>query len=116
MKTFFASIFLLVGLNASAQVGLPDINFGVNGIASVDLGDDDEFYDLKVLSDGKILCFSKSIEPGTITDRYPTLCRLNPDGSLDPTFGTGGKVILDTQVYLPDIHFALTVDASGRIS
>lgn len=115
MKTFIASIFLLVGLSASAQVGLPDINFGVNGIASVDLGDDDEFYDLKVLSDGKILCFSKSIEPGTITDRYPTLCRLNPDGSLDPMFGTGGKVILDTQVYLPDIHFALTVDASGRI-
>lgn len=115
MKTIFISVFLLLGLSTFAQVGLPDINFGVNGIASVDLGDDDEFQDLKVLPDGKILCFSKSIEPGTITSRFPTLCRLNPDGSLDPTFGTGGKVILDTQVYLPDLYYALTVDALGRI-
>lgn len=113
MKNLFTSLLLVLSFNALAQVGLPDINFGVNGIASVDLGGQDDFYDLKVLPDGKILCLVKHQASGT-TDNFPAVCRLNPDGSLDVSYGTNGVAILPGQVFLLDIYYQLDIDSQNR--
>lgn len=71
--------------------GSLDSTFGTNGIVTVDiqLGSDDIAYDLAIQLDGKIVLGGSS-DNGTKKDA--ALLRLNTDGSIDATFGTGGKV------------------------
>lgn len=113
MKNLATALLLLASTSAFSQIGLPDINFGVNGIASIDLGGRDDFYDLKVLPDGKILCLVKHQISGT-SDNFPAVCRLNPDGSLDLSYGTNGVVILPGQVFLLDQYFQIDIDSENR--
>ncbi len=113
MKNLFATLLLISSLSAFGQIGLPDANFGVNGIASIDLGGNDDFYDLKVLPDGKILCVVKYAASGT-TQYYTAVCRVNPDGSLDASYGTNGFVVLPDQVYLQDQYFQMDIDDQNR--
>jgi len=114
MKNLFTTLLVVFSINALAQIGLPDVNFGVNGVATVNLGDDDQLLDIKTLSNGKILCLSKSREVGT-SDYYPTVSRLNPDGSLDVAFGNSGFVQLPTLLFLGNKNLNIDVDAQSRI-
>lgn len=68
--------------------GLPDQSFGVNGIAEIDpTVNFDYAYSLAIQPDNKIvICGAAGYEP--------YVARLTEAGSLDPTFGTGGHVIL----------------------
>lgn len=113
MKNLFSTFLLLFSLNSFAQVGLPDVNFGINGITTIDLSPDDELFDMKILPDGKILCLSKSEESGG-SSLYPFVCRLNPDGSLDPSYGTNGATQLPDQVFLTNYDFNLAIDDQQR--
>ena len=70
-----------------------DTSFDLDGLSRITLdgtATQERFYDLAVQSDNKILAVGSV---GTSSQKW-SLARFNTDGSLDNTFGTGGKVIL----------------------
>src|SRR5262249_51144189 len=74
--------------------GAADPSFDQDGIASIDFGPGPTAYaqSLALQQDGKIV-LAGAVSDGTHDDF--ALARLNSDGTLDPTFGTGGKVTTD---------------------
>jgi uncharacterized delta-60 repeat protein len=71
--------------------GSPDSSFGAAGRAEVSFGGDDACFSAALQSDGKLVVAGKTTASGV--DQW-AVARLNSDGSLDPTFGTGGKSVL----------------------
>jgi uncharacterized delta-60 repeat protein len=69
--------------------GTPDSSFGDGGYVTTSLGGNDGAGTVAVQSDGKILAAG-----GRLGGDF-SLVRYQPDGSLDPTFGTGGTVLTD---------------------
>ncbi len=68
-----------------------DDTFGSNGIVIIPIGvGNDQCYSVKIQSDGKIIAVGKTAVNGSNDDI--ALVRLNSDGTLDDTFGTGGKI------------------------
>lgn len=94
-----------------------DNTFGTSGITLVDLeglpsqgGFEPE---IVIQPDGKIVVNGYAWN-GTDEDMF--ICRLLPNGSLDPSFGTGGKVLIGLMsVGMPDQASAVTLDAAGNI-
>jgi uncharacterized delta-60 repeat protein len=70
--------------------GSPDPSFGTNGVSTPSLTDgSDTASDVLLLNDGRIVVVGNSASgsaPGPIVARY------RDDGTLDPTFGSGGVV------------------------
>jgi uncharacterized delta-60 repeat protein len=70
--------------------GTPDLTFGTAGKLSTDFfGGDDEVISLNVTSGGNIIAAGIASRPGEFGPLG--IARYNADGSLDPTFGAGGK-------------------------
>lgn len=70
--------------------GQLDTSFGTNGISIIELGTSlSRIKRIALQSDGKIIAAGRS---GS-SIAYATVARINPDGTLDTTFGTGGKTI-----------------------
>ncbi len=91
------ALLALLPAGASASPGSIDPDFGVNGAAMIDLGSGDtRVLETALQSDGKVVAVcglsDSSVDPSPST--Y-WLVRLTPDGQLDATFGTGGKVLID---------------------
>ncbi|MBL7940835.1 MAG: T9SS type A sorting domain-containing protein [Flavobacteriales bacterium] len=91
MKSTLA--FLLcsgIVLRSAAQPGALDLNFDADGIFTMDLGDgvNEDFSDIAVQSDGKIVAVGGTDEDG----HHGLIIRFLPDGNFDPGFGTGGIV------------------------
>ncbi len=90
--------------------GTPDASFGIDGVVYTSFDDPVNYPQgigtgatgVSILPDGKILVFGSG-GAGTALARY------NPDGSLDTTFGTAGKVSLAVPGYL------FVVQADGKI-
>ncbi|WP_118976929.1 T9SS type A sorting domain-containing protein [Taibaiella koreensis] len=101
--------FLIARLKADGGV---DSSFGDNGykIVPITVAGDDYATVIKVLSDGKILIGGRA---GTLTDA-PALVRLNADGSLDNTFGTGGISVTEDLGFFSYI-LDMQVQADGKI-
>ena len=72
--------------------GTLDNTLGGDGIVITDLGKNEVGNDLAIQPDGKILVSGQS-HSGSSSDFL--LVRYNPNGTLDTTFGNGGKVISD---------------------
>jgi len=103
--------------------GTPDATWGTNGVAAMLLGDDttatpfDTASDVLVDSAGHVLVIGGRTN-GTSGVTEIALVRLDPaDGSLDETFGTGGKVFARVQrdselgtagIFLPDGKLLVT--------
>jgi len=68
--------------------GTLDTTFGSGGKAVTDFGVDDRAFSVALQSDGKI------VDAG-MTGADFALARYNTNGTLDATFGSGGKVITD---------------------
>ncbi|HEX3532021.1 MAG TPA: hypothetical protein VH988_33600 [Thermoanaerobaculia bacterium] len=100
--------FALVRLRTD---GTPDPAFGSGGMVQTDLGGDDWILALKVQSDGKILAAGMTGSPAS---HDFALVRYNPNGTLDNTFGTGGKVITDF-TGRDDRPAAIAVQSDGKI-
>ena len=81
--------FMVVRYNTD---GTFDSGFGSSGQVSVDFGNEDWCYDMVLQSDGKILAVGSS-DNGDNEDF--SIIRLNTDGSLDNTFSSDGKIMLD---------------------
>ena len=79
-----SSDFALVRYNANGNL---DTTFGKGGIVITAIGSSGFAQALVIQPDGKIVAAGSS---GSSSDF--TLVRYNPDGTLDATFGTGGKV------------------------
>jgi uncharacterized delta-60 repeat protein len=78
---------------AQAAIGDLDPTFGVGGKVTTHFGSLDVATDLVIQPDGKIVAAGYGVGAGPEVDF--AVARYNPDGSLDPTFGSGGKVITD---------------------
>jgi len=73
--------------------GNPDSTFGVNGKVTTDyLNSDDCIYSVLQQPDGKLIV-SGNTTPGS---SYFAAARYLPNGSLDQTFGTGGKLFISS--------------------
>jgi uncharacterized delta-60 repeat protein len=68
-----------------------DLSFGDDGIVTIDFGGSyDKALDVTIQPDGRIIAV------GSGMSKYAA-ARLNPDGSLDHSFGDNGKVVLDEE-------------------
>ena len=67
--------------------GSTDTSFGSGGLVTVNFPAESSVYDIVVLSDGKILLCGE-----VFLDNSFLLIRLNPNGTLDTSFGNGGTV------------------------
>jgi uncharacterized delta-60 repeat protein len=91
--------------------GSLDTNFGTGGKVTTDCGGgDDEGKNLKIDVSGNILVAGTAVING---QRDFTIVRYKADGSLDSSFGTGGKVTIDCGG--DDDARTMEIDSSGRI-
>jgi uncharacterized delta-60 repeat protein len=100
--------FALLRYTAS---GLPDSSFGSGGRVLTDFGGDDDPASIAVRPDGRIvLAGSSKFNSVTRT----ALASYLPDGQPDPSFGTGGKLLIGTG---PDGGgaTAMTLQPDGKI-
>jgi uncharacterized delta-60 repeat protein len=103
--------FALARYGADGQL---DSSFGNGGKVTTDLTSDDGANAVHLTSDGKILVAGTSF---CLTFPCPArefiLLRYNQNGSLDPTFGDGGKVTTDFKIR--DVGNALDIGPDGKI-
>jgi uncharacterized delta-60 repeat protein len=89
-----------------------DVTFGGDGTVTTPVGPrDDLAFDLVIDAADRVVVAGSSWNG---TDYDIAVTRYLPDGSLDPTFGTGGVVRTDLGG-TPDVVTAVTVDAAGRV-
>jgi uncharacterized delta-60 repeat protein len=94
--------------------GSLDTTFGVGGRITTDFfGSDTRAFALTIQSDGKIVAAGGTCLT-CFGDEDLTLARYNIDGSLDTTFGTGGKVTTDFYGFSDEAD-ALAIQSDGKI-
>jgi uncharacterized delta-60 repeat protein len=111
------SDFELVRFNPNGSL---DITFGIDGKVTTDfLGRSDAARALAIQSDGRIVAAGMMVVPpsgtpysGLLSGRG-ALVRYHKDGSLDTTFGTGGKVI--TEILGTSEVNAISIQSDGKI-
>ncbi|MDB5323125.1 MAG: hypothetical protein JWN40_4756 [Phycisphaerales bacterium] len=102
--------FVLLRLNAD---GTLDHSFGANGQVETDFaGQTDNPYALALRPDGRILVGGYTFNPGADVDF--ALLQYKPDGSLDGSFGVGGKAVLTASRKRDEIR-DISLQADGRI-
>ena len=98
--------------------GQVDTSFGSGGQVSATLpGFTQPFDDTKFVvpqPDGRILVVGRSGEAST-GQAQAAVARLNPDGTLDASFGSGGSVLNAIPGGMRSQPFAADVDSAGRI-
>lgn len=91
--------------------GQPDTTFGVDGLVTIDFSEgNDQATALAIQPDGRILVIGYA--SGLVEDSI-AMARLEPDGSLDATFGAGGK-LRTAYPTLPSIALGLDLMDDGR--
>jgi uncharacterized delta-60 repeat protein len=87
---------------SQAQSGTPDPAFGVLGrvLTTFETATDQAFA-VALQPDGKIVAAGFTTSPIANGDNNFAVVRYNPDGSMDPTFGTGGGVITNFRSDVP---------------
>jgi uncharacterized delta-60 repeat protein len=106
------ALSLALPLGAQAASGDLDATFGAGGKVTTDFaGDRDEAHGVVVQADGKLVTVG-----GAKTSRSQdfALARYNANGTLDTTFGTGGKVTTDFAGN-DDQAFAVVLQPDGKI-
>ena len=93
--------------------GRLDLSFGVGGKVTTDFFQRDDFPQaVAVLPDGKILVAGgASADPNT---RFFAVASYNPNGSLDPAFGTGGKMTVSFSGPVPIVN-AVAIQPDGKV-
>jgi uncharacterized delta-60 repeat protein len=92
-----------------------DATFGSGGNVINRLGSiDDRPEDLVVQPDGKIVTISSIKSTSLANDYKLAVSRYNPDGALDPSFGTAGRTIFDGTPY-GESGNAVALQSDGRI-
>ncbi len=107
--------FLLARYTTS---GALDPSFGQGGLVTTDFaGQDDRGQAVALQEDGKLVVAGRTVTALT-SDGQPDIdtavARYTPDGTLDPTFGTGGKTVTPMSPLRDEAH-AVAVRADGKI-
>ncbi|MEQ4720651.1 hypothetical protein [Nonomuraea sp. B19D2] len=100
------SLFALARYNSDGSL---DSGFGVGGKVTTDFGGDDEANAVALQADGKIVVAGD----GGLTGDF-ALARYNTDGTLDPNFGSGGKVTTNFGAS-GDSALGVALQADGKI-
>jgi len=108
-----ASITARAAVPAALHAGDLDPTFGTAGTVTTDFGSFDEARATAIQGDGKIVAAGDTGGRGDNPADF-ALARYNPDGSLDASFGTGGKVTTDFAGG-QDIANAVAVQPDGKI-
>jgi uncharacterized delta-60 repeat protein len=106
ITVLIAGIATAFSAGAYAAAGDLDTSFGVNGKVTTDIGGVDQIIAMVVQPDGKLVAAGGIGESGFILARYL------PNGSLDSTFGTGGRVVTSGNTQLA---FAVALQSDGKI-
>jgi uncharacterized delta-60 repeat protein len=90
--------------------GTPDPLFGANGKVTTDFGEYDAASSEVLQPDGKVVAGGVAYVNG---DTRFALARYNDDGTLDATFGVGGKVMADVGCH--GAIFGLALQTDGKL-
>ena len=106
-----SSDFAVARYNPNGSI---DRTFGVGGVAQTDfLNSADGAAEMVLLPDGKI------VVAGSVYDSAGTgdfaLVRYNPNGTLDTTFGSGGKVRTNFSATSSDILYDMDIAPGGKL-
>lgn len=89
-------LLALASGQARAQAGVPDPTFAGDGVVVEGIGSPDDFAQAVAIDPGDRIVVAgwSTTEDATqvVVDEDASLLRLRLDGSLDPTFGTGGRL------------------------
>ena len=101
----------LISVTVTAANEPPTFDVG-DGIVTTDIGSTDNIGNgITIQSDGKIIVSGRSFNG---SDYDVALVRYNTDGSLDNTFGVGGKLVTDFAGG-DDQSFSVTMQTDGKI-
>ncbi len=100
----------IIASPASSQSSMLDVTFGNGGKVVTAINDTSTANDIAIQPDGKIIVGGSSIIGGRESF---TLVRYNIDGSLDNTFGSGGKVI--TKLGSISRIYSIAIQQDGKI-
>jgi uncharacterized delta-60 repeat protein len=104
-----------VGVARLTPGGLLDATFGVGGMVTTDIaGFADEGNSVAIQSDGKIVVAGTAIGSASFGAADFAVVRYHPDGSLDTSFDTDGKVTTDFAGF-DDHGNGVAIQADGRI-
>jgi uncharacterized delta-60 repeat protein len=110
----FAGNFELVRYNPDGSL---DAGFGNGGIVTTNFGHGSYAFGLALQPDGKIIAAGTVFVDFSTDDSSDTdfgLARYHPDGTLDETFGSGGKLLTDFAGYNDDA-MAVLIQPDGKI-
>lgn len=100
--------FTLVRYNSNGKI---DLTFGTNGKLITNVSANDFVYSMKLQSDGKIILAGASFN-----NNYDfSMIRYTPDGALDVSFGTNGKVLTDIGANTTDYGKSIELQSDGKI-
>jgi uncharacterized delta-60 repeat protein/uncharacterized repeat protein (TIGR01451 family) len=105
-----ANAGLDIGLARYNADGSLDSTFGTGGLVRADFGGSEQVFDLAILPDGRIVTagiFAGANPQGFLAARF------NTDGSLDASFGTGGKTVI--AFALPAQANAIAIQSDSKI-
>ena len=114
----YSNNLLVIRLNADGSL---DTSFDSDGWTAVDVapnefgGSNDYVFALGVQPDGKIIAAGETIDSVSTYQPDMVLMRLNADGSLDTTFGTGGITVYDSGGTSTDRAAGIVRQASGSL-
>ena len=109
----FSLLLLFFTLRSISQPGSLNTSFGSSGFVTISFGDLEDYgYAMAIQPDGKIIATGSFLS--STTDYTFCLARLNIDGSLDNTFGNGGKVVTSIGISASEI-FAVAIQSDGKI-
>jgi uncharacterized delta-60 repeat protein len=93
--------------------GTPDQSFGYHGRLVTDFGGIDMAGSIAIQSDGKIVVAGATV-PANTDGQNLVLARYNSNGTLDNTFGTGGKELVPGTTH-NDAEEKVLITATGQI-
>jgi uncharacterized delta-60 repeat protein len=96
--------------------GTLDSTFGAAGQVTTSFGAGAEcIEDILIDKSGRIVAVGWAEDRGAGKDSVFALARYQPDGSLDSTFGVGGKVTTSFSGYYADSALAAALDGDGKV-
>ena len=96
--------------------GSLDGSFGAGGIVKTEIESTSSAYSIVEQSDGKLVAAGYTVTDDENWYQGFAVTRYNPDGGLDPSFGTNGIVIdYFDPIVQSDLASTVTLDAKGRI-
>jgi len=113
ISSMIAVLLLVFATNALAATGDLDTTFSTDGKVTTDFGGHttDFVYGAAIQQDGRIVMTGYSYN-GSSNDF--ALARYNSDGSLDASFGSGGKVTTDFSSNSDDRSLAMVIQSDGK--